>query len=239
MTNKSLKCMTEAELAGCKMLFGPPPVLSTEDQKQFEGILDKVIMCLTPQDMVELIYIRQFVQASWIIDRFTRHGTVSIERWYRQSLQYQAQRMKIQKTRKEAQAQNKADQSGQAPRDIAHLVALEENIIESASDIDEILLRKATELEHNRALEKGILLQEQIERLITSATTRRNGALGQLELYRIGLGQLVRESTSEIIDGECHEVSRQPQESVVPPLVPSKEENTNGVEPQNSSESTQ
>ena len=91
----------EQTLDRSKALFGPPPVLSTEEPKQFDGLFDQVIACLKPRDTVELILIRHFVYALWEIERLTRYGTVSIERWYRETLQLRAQQEKLQKARKE------------------------------------------------------------------------------------------------------------------------------------------
>ena len=78
------KHMTKAQLDECKALFGPAPVLSSEDVAHFETIFDRVVECLDPRNMVELMYIRHFVCASWLVDRYTRHGTVAIERRFAQ-----------------------------------------------------------------------------------------------------------------------------------------------------------
>ena len=40
------KHMTKAQLDECKALFGPAPVLSTEDVAHFETIFDRVANCL-------------------------------------------------------------------------------------------------------------------------------------------------------------------------------------------------
>ena len=53
----------EQTLDRSKALFGPPPVLSTEEPKRFDGLFDQVIACLKPRDTVELILIRHFVYA--------------------------------------------------------------------------------------------------------------------------------------------------------------------------------
>ena len=185
-----------------KILFGPPPILTTEDGECFEDTFNFVINALKPEDMVALITVRRYVEANWIVNRLTRHGTVAIERLFRQSAEYRAERLRLQKERKEAQTRKHAEQAGQAPADIAHLVALEDNIVNSASDVDEILEREATEIEHNRALEASIFLQEHIERWINSATKRANKSLRQLELYRAGLGQTVQRAARQVLDAK-------------------------------------
>jgi hypothetical protein len=44
-----------------KALFGPPPVLSTEEPKQFDALFKQVVVCLKPRDALELILTRHFV----------------------------------------------------------------------------------------------------------------------------------------------------------------------------------
>ena len=102
-----------------KGLFGPPPVLSTEQPEQFEELFRRMVACLKPRDTVELILIRHFVYALWEIERLTRYGTVAIERWYRETLQLRAQHEKLQKARKEDLAWKHAEKNSTKPADIA------------------------------------------------------------------------------------------------------------------------
>ena len=189
-----------------KGLFGPPPVLSTEQPEQFEELFRRMIACLKPRDTVELILIRHFVYALWEIERLTRYGTVAIERWYRETLQLRAQQEKLQKARKEDLAWKHAEKNSTKPADIARLVALEDSFLEVLTDTDEIMERRATEFEHNRAFGKGIAFQERLDKLIASRIARRNDALRQLELYRAGLGQLAQNAASEILEAEFDEI---------------------------------
>ncbi len=194
--------MNDAEMHKCMMLFGPLPVLTTENTEQFQEIFNQVIACLSPQDMIELMFIRDYVYEAWHINRLRRHGTVAIERWYHQSQAYQAQRIKVLKARRDDCVNKLAERLGQKPVDIAELIRLEEKVLEGVDDIDNLFERKATEMEHNRALEKSIQFHEQLDRMIELATARRNDALRQLERYRDGLSQLVVEATVQVINEE-------------------------------------
>jgi len=75
---------------------------------------------LKPRDTVELILIRHFVYAVWEIERLTRYGTVSIERWSRETLQLQAQQEKLQKARKEDLAWKHAEKNFTKPNPCLH-----------------------------------------------------------------------------------------------------------------------
>jgi hypothetical protein len=189
-----------------KGLFGLPPVLSTEQPEQFEELFRRMVACLKPRDTVELILIRHFVYAVWEIERLSRYGTVAIERWYRETLQLRAQQEKLRKARKEDLAWKNAEKNSAKPADIAQLVALEDSFLEVLTDTDEVMERRASEFEHNRAFGQGIVFQERLDKLIASRVARRNDALRQLELYRAGLGQLAQNAASEILDAEFDEI---------------------------------
>jgi hypothetical protein len=229
----------EETLDATKALFGPPPVLSTEEPKQFDGLFERMIACLKPRDTVELILIRHFVYALWEIERLTRYATVSIERWYRETLQLRAQQEKLQKARKEDLAWKKAEKNSTKPADIAGLVALEDSFFEVLTDTDEIMERRATEFEHNRAFGQGIVFQERLDKLIASRIARRNDALQQLELYRAGLGQLAQKAANEILDAEFDEIKGRLEQSAAPLLARPQESVPNDVATHDHSESAQ
>jgi hypothetical protein len=189
-----------------KGLFGPQPVLSTEQPEQFEELFRRIVACLKPRDTVELILIRHFVYAFWEIERLTRYSTGAIERWYRETLQMRAQQEKLQKARKEDLAWKHAQKTSTPPADLAQLVALEDSFHEVLTDTSEIMERRATEFEHNRAFAMGIAFQERLDKLLASRMARRNDALRQLELYRAGLGQLAQNAASEILEAEFDEI---------------------------------
>ena len=114
--------------------------------------------CLAPEDVLACTLIDRLVDEMWFIKRYGRHQTLAIERWYRQSLDFQVQRLKAQNGRKEVLAQNLAEVLSHKPPEVAGLIHLEKKVGNPVEEIDEILQRTPTELEHNRALEKGIFL---------------------------------------------------------------------------------
>jgi PIN domain nuclease of toxin-antitoxin system len=206
--------------AEMKALLGPPPILSTESAEQFEKVFDQLIDCLELQDMVDGILIREFAVSSWEINRYVRHRTVSFDRSFKQNRDLQVQRLKSQKARKEDLAANLARHLAQSPADISQMEHLETRVTSVDSEIDEILRRTPSELDHNAALEKGIMFHKELEFLITSLTKRRNEALEMLEFYRAGLGKHVANAMNEILDAEYKVVQEQPQQVGSPSLVP-------------------
>lgn len=225
-------------LADFKDLFGSPPVLRTENREHYEEMFSRMTECFKPKDVLEQTLIKHLVDAMWDIKRYTRHRTVAIERWFRQSLAFQAQRTKLQDQRRKSLAYDAAERASQSPADVARLIELQNTVEAGVSDVDEILERTPTELEHNRALEKGIVFHEQLEKWITSATARFNNVLEQFELYREGLGHRLRQAAEEILDAEYEEISTQPEQFAAPALAPSNEDR-NELGTQDSSESQQ
>ena len=108
-------------MVGAADLFGPAPVLSSENASNFRSLLDQVTAALKPRDVIELIYIRSFVQEVWTIERFRRYATVAIERRYQESLENMLYRAKFQKARKDNLDIRTFAHS--TPRDIATLAA--------------------------------------------------------------------------------------------------------------------
>jgi hypothetical protein len=187
-----------ASLADIEALSGPQPVLCTEDRELYQKTRGHFMACFVPGDILEWHLVNRLVDEAWFIKRYTRHQTVAVERRYQQSLEFQVQRLKSQNARKEALASRLGDKMTQSPPEVAHLLHLEKNVVTCASEIDEILQRTPTELQHNRALEKSIVFQDQLDKLIVSASKRFNETLELLEHYREGLGQRLRLAAEEL-----------------------------------------
>jgi hypothetical protein len=212
--------LTKEQLTEFSALFGPPPVLSTENVEHYEAIWNHLLECLVPRDFLEMLLIKQVQTETWKILRYGRHQTLAINRRFRQSLEFQIQRRKEQKARREALARELAEKTGRPITDFERLMHLEGIVESSVSEVDDILQRGPTELEHNRALEDGIIFQEQLDRLNNAAMARRNNALEYLELYREGLGQYWRRISDAIIEGTATEVDEPAPQIAAPPLVP-------------------
>jgi hypothetical protein len=212
------------DLAALEVQSGPTPVLRTEDQVLYNGIRARFMDCLTPKDVIEWHLVSRLIDEAWFIKRYTRHQTVAVERWYQQSLEFQAQRSKAQSARKETLANSLAKRMTQCPPEVADLLHLEEKVLDTPAEHDEILRRTPTELHHNRALEESMVFQEQLDKLIASATKRFNDTLELFEHYRESLGQRLRRVSEEVLkaDGSPHDGGGSPQ-IAGPSIVPSEE----------------
>jgi hypothetical protein len=163
-----------------------------------------------PGDLMELLLVRQIQNETWTIIRLHRHQTLAVERRFRETNGFLAERRKELKAKKQAHAEELAHKSHQPMTEYSKLIELDDTIMSTLPDLEEIDARQPSELEHNRALEQGIVFQQHIDRLLNSAHKRRNDALHWLDLYRHGLGQHWREISDQIIIAQATEITPQP-----------------------------
>jgi hypothetical protein len=209
-------------LADLEALMSPPPVLRTEDRELYNKIRARFMECLMPEDMLQMVLVQRLIDDYWFIMRYGRHQTIAVERRYQQSLEFQVQRVKTQKARQQAQASRLAERMAGNPPEVAHLLHLENQVSELPADVDEILQRTPTELEHNRALEKSMDFLEQLNRLVVAATKRFNDTLALLEYYKDGLGQRLRQTARQLLTENGAEPGENPpSRTEAPSIVPS------------------
>jgi hypothetical protein len=182
--------------AELRQLLGGPPVLSTENARSYHEIMGRLLECLAPRDFMEQMLIKELTDCTWEMARYTRHKTLCMERGFREHLKF---------PRQDALAKRLADEHGE-PADAG------DGSIDCADAI-------AVELDHARALEVTLGYHERVDKLLITATARRNNVLDQIEHYRDGLGCRLRRVTDNIIEAESNAVEAQPRQ-VAAPLVP-------------------
>lgn len=226
MSHRTPKALTQDEVAELWALFGPPPVLSTENQKAYDTIRAEYVALYRPWNTLQVRAIREVVDQDWEIFRFTRHRTLGIDRRFRNQVENQALRARIQNAQNKEQAQHLAKYQ---PGDIAQLAQLQAVIEETESDVEKILTRQPDERAHNLALEQGAAFMDQLDKWLNSATARRNAARQFLD-YCCDRPH----DKDEVIDADYEEVqNRQLEQKPSPSLAP--EVIANDVAAQNSS----
>jgi hypothetical protein len=208
------------DLAELKKLFGPAPVLSSESTDAYYAIMDAFAKCFKPGDFMTQMFMKDLTDSTWDAMRYTRHKTLTMERKYSQRLEHQAERFKQEAQRKEEVAQRKKqaaqEREEEAPDPVLdrsfELLDVVENTVD---EVDKILSKTPTELDHAHALEAVIEYHERLDELQGKAITRRNDVLEQIGLYRESLAHQLRRVSDAIIDAEFTETK--PAEV---PLVP-------------------
>jgi hypothetical protein len=237
MTKDLKNASVVKDLAELKKLF-TPPVLSSEDLKTYYAIMGRVLECIKPRDFVEQMLVKDLTDATWEIDRYSRHRTMVIEREHERHLEMQAKRRKEERRKKAADAKWDAkaeaiiaeyeakrakaaeqadetkegepgEQAGAPTSQYERWLELEEVIDGETSNVDEIVEGPADDLDHAKALEASIGYYQQLDRLMSVQEGRRNEVLEQIEFYRQGLGQHLRQISDNIIDGEFSETKEE------------------------------
>jgi hypothetical protein len=145
-------------------LLGAPPVLSTEDSRSYQEIMDRLMACLAPGDFMEQMLIRDLADCTWEMARYTRHKRVLLEGGLREARESDAQG---------ARAEKPGDQAGERGGSTEG----------SADGPDDLALK--LDLDCARALEADIDYCERIEKLHLAMFAKRNDLLEEIERYQL------------------------------------------------------
>jgi hypothetical protein len=195
-------------------LFGPAPILSTEREESYFAIMDWFVRCIAPEDILLYSLVRELVDSTWEMKRYTRYKTMAIESKFRQLCEQQAKCKARIADRNKALARDAAAKSKPPANEFERVLELEEVVDASISEVDDILSRTPEELDHVRALQANIEYHQQIDMCLEAAIARRNDALGQIERYRKGLAARLREVSDQHVQSDDRD------EESAPSLVP-------------------
>ncbi len=200
-------------------LFGPAPVLSSEDRAQFDQVLESLITCLLPKDFMEQTLVWELAIATWETARIARNKTAAVEGKFRERLAYQGKRSKATAEHDEAIALERAPR--EAVNDLERSFALEDIVQAGVKTVDAILDRARAEHEQAIAFEQTFDYYERLDDRYGVALRRRNELLELFEIYRVGLGEQLRVASDQVIEGEFKEVKT--PEIAGPSVTPSAE----------------
>jgi hypothetical protein len=192
----------EPTLAEIESQYGLAPILRSENPKRYVAMYAQFMACLQPKDFVVRWLIKNLVDDAWLMNRYQRHQTLSIERQYQTNVDFQVKRITAQNARREDTASKIAARATEQPTDIAHAVHLEDTFLESVTDLDEILDRIPSEHDHNRALRQTMEFHESMDRLHNNAAARLYRTFEQIEDYSEALGKRLREAHERIVDAD-------------------------------------
>jgi hypothetical protein len=199
-------------------LLGAPPVLSTENARSYHEIMGRLLECLAPRDFMEQMLIKELTDCTWEMARYTRHKTLSMERGFREHLKFPRQDALAKRLADERLADERLADERLADERLAARPGEPADAGDGSVGCADAI---AVELDHARALEVTLGYHERVDKLLITATARRNNVLDQIERYRDALGCRLRRVTDNIIDAESNAVEAQPRQ-VVASLVPSE-----------------
>ena len=216
MTKDLQNASFTTDFAELRDLFGPPPVLESEDLKAYDAMLAHILKSLKPRDFIEQMLAKDLTDATWEMKRYSRHKALVIERQYREQ-QEMEEAEEAEETEESEQVEESAAVEGEQSEQVEEVKPagapttqfermLElEAVVDSALDCDDLIEGPVDELEYAAALESGVNYYERLDRLHNVAMARRDDVLRQLDFYRQGLGRHLRQVTNDIIEGEVLE----------------------------------
>jgi hypothetical protein len=202
---KEIVPMAEAEVRRYMAMFGPPPVLSTEDPKAFEELSLNLVRCHKPRDFQSFLFVWEIAVDTWNVRRCTLHGTITIDRSLRARTENQVTAERQMKAQYEKALRDKAKKYSQSPRDVAELAALQEMVDNRAARIDAILDRQPNDIDINIAFRGSVKFLHDLDHLHNSADRRRYGKYVLLEKHGAVLDRSAQE-TDKVVDAEFQEV---------------------------------
>jgi hypothetical protein len=251
MASKEIVPLSEEELRRFLLSIGPPPVLSTEDPKAFEDLLLNIARSLKNPDRLSLYLAWEIAVDTWSNARLARHETIALSRWWCKAHESQLVAAKTMKATHEEAFRKKAAGHSAYPADAAQAAELQERIDNTIKDIDAIIARVPTEVDFNNALRANADVLRDFDQLRNGANRRRFSNCVLLDRHSAYLDRNTQEA-DEVVDAEFKEVQAQTEDppktetqgpppaiTASPSMVPTVNENSNDVEPQNRSESAQ
>jgi len=228
MSPRKAKPLTEDEAKKLWPLFGPLPVLSSEDKDAYDEIRKGYVAFYRPSNMFHLKQVRELVDADWEIFRFVRHRTATIE-WHFQI------RMNNWRDRVDSNNDGRRHKLGDLlkyrdPED-KEVLDLKSRIAKAETLMLEIAQRKPDEADHNRALEEAADFLDKLNRWLDTARVRRNSLLKILEYYCAPTDQ-----EDENPAAEYDEIKQEAVKQIAAPPVVPPESVANDVATQNSNE---
>src|SRR6476660_2119417 len=182
MSKTPLRCVPP----DIEVLFGAPPLLSTEDPRLYRDMLDRFVGSVEPRNVIEWLWVKDIVDLSWEIARLRRYRVLLIER------ERESKNAEIDYAREHADDRN-----------LSWIDRLKRQPIEA--------LRNAPRLD-TEADSAGLMIlkylgtYESVDKLLMSAELRRDRILRELDFRRERIAPLLRKTFDELSDARADAV---------------------------------
>jgi Prion-inhibition and propagation len=221
-------------------LFGNPPVLTEGEAQTHDGIFELFDQTVKPRDFIESAYVRDLADHRIEIQRFRRLKTRLVEWAHNRQLQLKAKRIgelaviEIQNARESGAAQLAAkikNLKGEPDEIKAETERLEaESKVAIQAQMNKIRAESLKKVENNEAFtvedaestlfDAWIESYERADRCLIAAEKKFKETLRDLEDYRNGLGELLRQAEADIVDADFEETPKEDRPLVHASEVP-------------------
>jgi hypothetical protein len=191
--------------------FGPGPVLSSEDPREYKLMRWRLTRTLRlGDDFIEIMLALTVINLTWEKLRYSRLKKGLIELAHHKRLQHEAQnieRAALLHHRVRAEKAQKEGKRAPKPEDVS-------------DQVKALWDRPATLIEHAQAMRDCLNEYERLDKLEIAVDMRLRAALDDFQRYREGLGRQLREAVGQVIDGEVNELAASANAAVSPKEIP-------------------
>ena len=170
-----------------KNMFGPPPILSSEDPKAFDRVLFALIRARCPSDVILKMCVWDIAVGTWHMSRIERVMKQTVDAKVRQLL-------KLQKDQLERQVQQKAERIAAAKSEAAATAdltpdekrndKLDRIIEETVPEVDALIANADAEAIHAQAFQVEMPFIIALDEMKTRNFFRRNATLQSWASHR-------------------------------------------------------
>ena len=207
-TRKKRQRMAKSTIG--RLVFGPAPILKGEDADAYNELLAGVSSRVKPSDVIEEIYVRDFVDLTWEIVRHRRHKASFIEAAVPRALE-EALEPIVNRTIEACGVDwlKIEVRVGLKPTPTQRLVsAWIVRDRDAVKDVNKMLNGAELTMEDINARAMALAMDDliQLDRLSLRAEVSRSAALAELERWRFGFAERLRNAAQDTVDGEFEEV---------------------------------
>lgn len=199
--------LTTMSASAIKSAFGPPPVLEGEDSRAYEAFLKRVFEAVSPSDVIEQMWTRDFVDLSWRMRRYGALNVAVIKDAMPKALQEILAPLVDGPWR--FGAVNVFDEHG-ALKSRPSMELTNDYICgkeKGIKEINEVLRAANLSMRDVKARATVLSLDklEQIDQLESKLNARRNALLGEIEYRQKTLAAKLRQA-ADTVDGDFKEI---------------------------------
>jgi hypothetical protein len=185
--------LTSSSRAARLLPFGPPPLIDGENAAAYDELLTRVSGAVKPADIIEDIWVREFVDLAWEVLRLRRLKAALMNSKVRSQMTELLNR--VLEEGAEELALKWAQQKPDAVKQVDHLLA------SGGMTLDMIIVEDLPKYFHN---------MHRIDNMLAVAEARRNAALRELDRRRAFLAQGLRRAAEQIETTEYQALDAQP-----------------------------
>jgi hypothetical protein len=177
--------------------FGPPPLIDGEDAAAYDELLSRVLEAVKPADIIEDIWVREFVDLAWEALRLRRLKAALMKSKLRSQM-----RELLKRVLKEGSGELALKWAQQKPA--------------AVKQVDRLLASSGVTMDMVIMWDLPNYLQEilRIDNMLAVVEARRNGALRELDRRRAVLAQGLRKAAEQIKAAEYQILDAQPVDGI-------------------------